>query len=96
VRLPRPVYALLRLGEAIGSSISRAINGGLLGGSNHQSISARAFVEPGWHKWQRRIDALFFLRPGHCERAWAQEVLHARKVLRVNRAREISTSPMKG
>lgn len=87
MRLPRPLYALWRLGEAIGAATSRAINGGLLGGSNHQSISARAYVEAGWEKWQRRIDALFFLRPGHCERAWASEVIHARKVLRVNRAR---------
>jgi len=42
MRLPRPLYIALRFAEALGSAGSRLFNAAILGGSTHQSTSARA------------------------------------------------------
>lgn len=84
-RYPRPIYVILRFGEALFASLSRLLNAGLLGGSTHQTTSARAYIDgqtdPVWLNRRRLIDRLFFLAPNHCERMWEAEVHGAFKTL---------------
>jgi len=86
--MPRPVYILYRLGESLLSSLSRFCNAAFLGGSTHQTISARAFIErascPGWARRRCIIDALFFFQPDHCRWAWEIAVRNAEKTLQRN------------
>lgn len=83
MRLPRPLYVAFRLAEMLVSLISRGINAGLLGGSTHQTTSARAHIEtaPKWRVIRRLINGLFFWQRDHCRWAWDQEVDHAHKTL---------------
>lgn len=82
-RVPRPVYVAYRLAEMTVSLGSRAINAAFLGGSTHQTTSARAHIEAGagWRRGRRIINAVFFWQADHCKWAWEQEVLQARKTL---------------
>jgi hypothetical protein len=86
--MPRPVYVLYRLAESLLSSLSRFGNAAFLGGSTHQTISARAFIESAsntrWARRQRFIDALFFFQADHCRWAWEIEVRNAEKTLERN------------
>lgn len=79
-RMPRPLYILYRVAEMMVSLVSRFINAAFLGGSTHQTTSARAFIE-GWPRVQRWINRLFFWQANHCEWAWRREVEEARKTL---------------
>ena len=83
MRLPRPLYVAFRLAEMMVSPISRGINAGLLGGSTHQTPSARAHIETGagWKRVRLIINAMFFWQDDHCLWAWRQEVTHAQKTL---------------
>lgn len=83
MRLPRPLYIAYRIAEMLVSLISRAINAGLLGGSTHQTTSARAHIETTskWRVIRAGINGLFFWQQDHCRWAWDQEVDHARKTL---------------
>lgn len=81
-RLP---YALYRLSEMLIAVASRFVNAAILGGSTHQTISARAYVE-GWAA-RRIINRVFFWQGDHCRRAWELEIEHARKTLKRARAR---------
>lgn len=83
MRLPRPLYIAYRIAEMLVSLISRAINAGLLGGSTHQTTSARAHIEVSlkWRLIRRLINGLFFWQRDHCRWAWGQEVDHAHKTL---------------
>ena len=84
-RLSRPIYILARFAEMLIAAGSRVINAAVFGGSTHQTISARAFIDgmsdPKWAKRQRAIDAAFWFQPNHCKTAWMQEVDAARKTL---------------
>jgi len=86
--MPRPIYVLYRLTESLVSSLSRFGNAAFLGGSTHQTISARAFIEsttnPGWARRQRLINTLFFFQPDHCRWAWEIAVRNAEKTLQRN------------
>lgn len=88
--MPRPLYIAFRLGEMLVSLISRGINAGLLGGSTHQTTSARAHLETGagWRRARLIINAVFFWQDDHCLWAWEQEVLHAHKTLERARGAE--------
>lgn len=86
MRMPRPLYIAYRVAEMLVSVLSRLLNA-ILGGSTHQTTSARAHIEPQWRVARRIINALFFWQADHCLWAWEQEVASARKTLA--RAREI-------
>ncbi len=82
-RLPRPIYATLRLAEMLIQSVSRFANAAFLGGSTYQTISARAYITdtPAWTRARRVIDAVFFFQPDHCQKAWLAEIHHAHMAL---------------
>jgi len=87
MRLPRPVYIVLRVFEALGQVASRFANAAFLGGSTRQSVSARAHLE--WPVAERRIDSFFRHLPlwweeDHCANAWTVEVSDALKTLEHN------------
>ena len=79
--LPRPLYIAYRIGEMAVSLISRFINAAFLGGSTHQTTSARAHIED-WPRGKRFINALFFWQEDHCRFAWEREVDAAKTTLR--------------
>jgi len=84
-RLSRPIYVLARFAEMLIAAGSRVLNAAVFGGSTHQTLSARAFIDgmssPKWAKRQRAIDTAFWFQPNHCKTAWQQEVDAARKTL---------------
>lgn len=80
-RMPRPLYIAYRVGEMAVSLVSRFINAAFLGGSTHQTTSARCHVE-NWRRGKAFINALFFWQEDHCRWAWQREVEEARKTLR--------------
>ena len=83
--LSRPIYILARFAEMLIAAGSRVLNAAVFGGSTHQTLSARAFIDgmssPKWAKRQRAIDTAFWFQPNHCKTAWLQEVDAARKTL---------------
>jgi len=79
-RQPRPAYIAYRVFEMAVSLLSRFINAAILGGSTHQTTSARCHIEP-WPRGGRFINALFFWQEGHCAWAWEREIEAARKTL---------------
>jgi hypothetical protein len=81
MRLPRPVYIAARTVEAVGAAMSRLINSALLGGSTHQTVSARAHITPEWATARAWINRVFFWQADHCEWAWRAEVASAIKTL---------------
>lgn len=88
MRLPRPLYVLLRIAETLLSVGSRGINAFLPGGSTSISVSARAALEesPGWAAARVRIDRLFIVQTlltgkTHCQWALDREADLARKTL---------------
>jgi hypothetical protein len=43
-----------------------------------ETLSARAWRirhVPGWGRWHRVIDTIFFLQPDHCEESYLSELL---------------------
>jgi len=84
-RLSRPIYILARFAEMIIAAGSRVLNAAVFGGSTHQTLSARAFIDgQAILKWANRravIDRVFWFQPDHCAKAWAAEVDAARKTL---------------
>ena len=74
--LSRPIYILARFAEMLIAAGSRVLNAAVFGGSTHQTLSARAFIDgmssPKWARRRDRID--WFL-------AWQNEVDAARKTL---------------
>ena len=82
-------YAASQSFIGIVALLSRILNALLFGGSAHQSISARAYVEqfrkPAWAARRKWIDRLFSpVEAEHCFNAWIDEVERARKTLRLN------------
>jgi hypothetical protein len=84
-RLSRPIYILARFAEMLIAAGSRVLNAAVFGGSTHQTVSARAFIDgmsdPKWAERQRAIDTAFWFQPNHCKTAWLQEVDAAQKTL---------------
>jgi hypothetical protein len=82
-KVPRFVYIAYRVLEMLVSLVSRFINAAFLGGSTHQTTSARAHIETsrGWRIGRRVINAVFFWQDDHCAWAYAHEVDQARKTL---------------
>lgn len=87
-RLPRPLYIVARFLYLIAAAFSRLFNSAVLGGSTHQTTSARAYMESRtsakWDRWRRRIDAVasvVFWDQDHCEGAWLSEVENAERTL---------------
>jgi len=85
-RLSRPIYVLARFAEMLIAAGSRVLNAAVFGGSTHQTLSARAFIDgmssPKWARRRDRIDwFLAWYEADHCQRAWQQEVDAARKTL---------------
>jgi hypothetical protein len=76
----RAAYITYRVAEMLVSLISRFINAALLGGSTHQTTSARAFIEP-LPRLRVVINAIFFWQEDHCRWAWEREVAEAKKTL---------------
>ena len=85
--MKRGLYITLRVFDMLVSVFSRAFNAFILGGSTHQTTSARMYIEAWpWGEWI--IDAMFWPyerlvhgRDDHCRRAWEQEVCHAKRTL---------------
>ena len=92
--MARIVHVLREIVYALGSLTSRTINAVVFGGSMHQTLSARAYVESyrdaRWARRRRWIDAAFFLRSDHCRRYWQAEVDRARRTL--SKAEAIETN----
>lgn len=90
--MSRPTYIAYRTFEMLVSLGSRAINAGLFGGSTHQTLSARSFIEgrtnPVWAKRRDRIDWLFGWQKTllghdmpHCEWAFHRSIDEALRTL---------------
>lgn len=78
--MTRACHVAYRVFEMLVSVGSRFVNAAFLGGSTHQTTSARAHIEP-MPKARRVINAVFFWQEDHCEWAWDQEVKEARRTL---------------
>lgn len=78
---PRPIYILYRVLEMLISLISRFLNAALFNGSTHQTLSARAYIEP-LPRTGEIINALFFWQDNHIRWAWEREVEEAQRTLR--------------
>ncbi len=78
--MKRAGYIAYRFFEMFVSILSRTFNAAFLGGSTHQTTSARAFIE-NWPRAQLWINALFFWEEDHCRTAWETEVFHAEQTL---------------
>lgn len=89
-RHSRPVYIVLRFGEALWSATSRFVNATVFGGSVYQSVSARAYDQGRddlvWAKRRKLIDKVVFWEDAHCFRAWTLELENASKTIERNRA----------
>jgi len=83
----RAFYILYRVLEMLVSVGSRFYNAAILGGSTHQTTSARAHIEP-LPRHRTVINALFFRQEDHCRRAWYREVEQANRTLEVARTRK--------
>ena len=82
--MKRLSYIIHRFFEMLVSIISRTFNALVLGGSTHQTTSARMYIE-NWPRGQKIINAVFFWEEDHCRRAWDLEVYHARRTLEMAR-----------
>lgn len=82
-RMPRFAYIGYRVLEMLISLFSRFLNAAVLGGSTHQTTSARAHIETGraWRIGRAIINAVFFWQEDHCRWAYWREVEEARKTL---------------
>lgn len=78
--MSRAAYIAYRVAEMAISLLSRFINAALLGGSTHQTTSARAFIEP-MPRLRSAINAIFFWQEDHCRWAWEREVAEAKRTL---------------
>jgi len=77
----RPIYILYRVFEMLISLVSRFLNATFFGGSTHQTLSARCYIEP--LPWTGElINALFFWQENHIKWAWEREVAEAERTLR--------------
>lgn len=90
--MPRPLYITYRLFEMLVGLMSRGLNASIFGGSTHQTLSARSFIEgrtdPVWARRRDRIDWLFAWQKTllghdtpHCEFEAIREVENALKTL---------------
>ena len=81
-------HVAYEVGYFLISLVSRIINATIYGGSMHQTLSARAWIDARtdakWAKRARRINRLFWWQQNHCESAWISEVKRARKTLQRN------------
>jgi hypothetical protein len=81
----RTLYVLRRFCNMIISSVSRLINALFYGGSTHQTLSSRAYIEgktdPKWAKRRDFIDFLFWFQKDHCKLSWASDVAEAELTL---------------
>lgn len=93
----RVFYAAYHVAYFAGSIASRTVNTIVFGGSMHQTLSSRAWVEsfssPQWARGRKFIDRVIFWEDNHCEESWASEVERARKTLEKNRAIKTWTEP---
>ena len=82
----RAGYIAYRVIEMLIGILSRFINAALLGGSTHQTVSARAHIEDGigWQRTRATLNVIFWWHDDHCEWAWEQEVYHAIRTLDIN------------
>lgn len=78
--MTRAGYILYRIFEMLVSLGSRAFNAFVLGGSTHQTTSARFYIE-GWPVGCAIVNGLFFWEDNHCRIAWEREVNEARRTL---------------
>lgn len=76
----RALYIVYRIFEMLVSIASRAFNAAILGGSTHQTTSARFYIE-NWPRGQRFTNAVFFWEQNHCKLAWEIELYHAKRTL---------------
>lgn len=81
--MERLLYVIYRVGEMLVGILSRTLNAALLGGSTHQTTSARAHIETSkaWQRGRKVINALFFWQDDHCKIEWEREVTNAYKTL---------------
>lgn len=90
MQVTRPFYIAYRVGDMLVSLLSRFINAAFLGGSTHQTTSARMHIE-NWPRGRRIINALFFWQADHCAWAWQKEVAEARRTLDRAGAEKVSS-----
>jgi hypothetical protein len=83
VTLRRLAYVLWRILETLVSVASRTFNALALGGSTHQTTSARMHIED-WPRGKWIINAVFFWEDDHCQKAWEMEVRSARRTLELS------------
>ena len=76
----RPFYILYRVFEMLVSLVSRFLNATFFGGSTHQTLSARCYIEP-LPRTGEFVNALFFWQDNHIKWAWEREVKEAKKTL---------------
>ena len=84
--MDRAAYIGWRTAVALAETGSQLVNAAVFGGSTHQTLSARAHIDPDFVRMQRRIDWFFRNLPfwkelDHCASAWMAEVDRARRTL---------------
>lgn len=84
--MTRVSHIAFRVIEMLVSVASRLYNAMALGGSTHQTTSARAHLG-GLPRHRAVINAIFFWQKDHCRLAWQQEVREAKRTLAVARRR---------
>lgn len=85
IRLPRPLYIIVRVLQDLGAVGSRFINASRYEGSTHDTLSARSHFEsktdPAWERRRQRINRLFFWQEDHCGADYLYGLEQARKKL---------------
>lgn len=76
----RAAHIAYRFVEMSVSIVSRTFNAAVLGGSTHQTTSARMHIE-GWPRGKRIVNSFFPWEDDHCAKAWEIEVYHAKRTL---------------
>jgi hypothetical protein len=90
VSFRRFIVVLYELGFFLVSLFSRCLNLLILGGSIHQTTSARVETEVRsgnieWYSLKLTINRIFFLQEDHCAGARDEELRRARETLRLNK-----------
>jgi hypothetical protein len=89
VSFRRFIRVLYELGFFLVSLFSRCLNLLILGGSIHQTTSARIETEvrsgkTEWYKIKALVNSVFFMQEDHCASARDEELRRAIETLRLN------------
>ena len=83
IRMPRPLYIIVRFVQDLVAVGSRFINASGYSGSTHDTLSSRSYfdghTDPEWARRRRFINLLFFWQEDHCQADYLYGLEQARK-----------------